>query len=160
MRVSTLVFALAASLASAQSIADLPECALSCLAQVDTGGCDITDQLCLCKSQAFFTSSTTCVRKTCSPADDQKTAQVSAAICQALGVTLPSPPASSPGETTPASAPASTPAATVSATSVASSTHDHPSSAAGGAGAPATTHTGTASAPGTPNTSGAPTVSE
>ncbi|KAG8999366.1 hypothetical protein FRB94_006092 [Tulasnella sp. JGI-2019a] len=112
MRFSVMALALAASIASASTIADLLECALECLTTANMGGCSMTDQACLCNSQDFITSSTTCVRSKCSAADDQTAAKVTAELCQAAGVTLP-PPASASAASTSAVAPITATASSV-----------------------------------------------
>ncbi|KAG8921058.1 hypothetical protein FRC00_009192 [Tulasnella sp. 408] len=90
MRFSALFAATFVSLAAAASIADYPACALSCLTTANYGTCDpaTLDQKCLCQSQEFITSSTACIRQSCSAEDDATAAQVSNELCAEAGVTV------------------------------------------------------------------------
>ncbi|KAG9043479.1 hypothetical protein FS837_009489 [Tulasnella sp. UAMH 9824] len=90
MRFSALFAASFVSFAAAASIADYPACALSCLTTANYGTCDpaTLDQKCLCQSQEFITSSTTCIRQSCSAEDDATAAQVSNELCAEAGVTV------------------------------------------------------------------------
>lgn len=90
MRLSTLFAATFVSFAAAAAITDLPACALSCLATANYGTCSqaALDQACLCQSQEFITSSTTCIRQSCSAEDDATAAQISNELCLEAGVTV------------------------------------------------------------------------
>ncbi|KAG9005053.1 hypothetical protein FRB90_010565 [Tulasnella sp. 427] len=117
MRLSTLFAASLASFAAAVAITDLPSCALTCLTTADYGNCSQSDidMKCLCQSQPFITSSTACIRSSCSAADDAKASQISSELCAAAGVTL------SVSATATATATGSASAASSAATSAAAS---------------------------------------
>ncbi|KAG8739856.1 hypothetical protein FRC10_005051 [Ceratobasidium sp. 414] len=90
MRASFTLLALAA-VVSAGSISrrQLPACAMQCMASADTGGCDPTDNTCMCNSAAFVTSTYQCVQQTCTdPSDLQAAIDGARALCAAAGVNL------------------------------------------------------------------------
>ncbi|KAF2797468.1 hypothetical protein K505DRAFT_322520 [Melanomma pulvis-pyrius CBS 109.77] len=107
------------ALATAQSIADLPSCSLSCvLTGVTATGCSPTDFACSCGKADILTPSVTpCVQKACSAADQAKVISTLEGICAAAGVpiTIPTPgapatseaPAPEPTSEAPAPAPSS-----------------------------------------------------
>jgi len=112
-----------------QGLADLPPCATQCLLSGLAGtGCEITDFKCACSDEKFVAGSTTCIRGSCGPADQEKALAVSKALCKKAGVdiTPPGVPASTatpkpvPDSSKPVSSAAPTPTATIPATSVAS----------------------------------------
>lgn len=79
---------LLAPLIAAQSITDLPSCALSCVADGVTGvGCELTDFECSCKKSNELTPAVTpCVQKSCDTvADQEKVIDVLAGICASAG---------------------------------------------------------------------------
>ncbi|KAG9014298.1 hypothetical protein FRB90_005420 [Tulasnella sp. 427] len=133
MRLSTLFAASLASFAAAVAITDLPSCALTCLTTADYGNCSQSDidMKCLCQSQPFITSSTACIRSSCSAADDAKASQISNELCAAAGVTL----SISATATATGSASAASSAATSAATSAAASASGAASSVSASASA-------------------------
>ncbi|KAG0644629.1 hypothetical protein HOY80DRAFT_939609 [Tuber brumale] len=55
---------------SAQTLADLPQCALACITNgFPSTGCIPTDLNCACSNNQFVSNSTACVRDSCPPAD-------------------------------------------------------------------------------------------
>ncbi|ORY18265.1 hypothetical protein BCR34DRAFT_554479 [Clohesyomyces aquaticus] len=99
MKYSTAILALVATV-SAQSIADLPTCGVSCLATgISTIGCTLTDFKCSCgKAEQLTAAVTPCVKSSCSAADEAKLKTVLGGICAAAGVpiTLPAPSSAAP----------------------------------------------------------------
>ncbi|CAE6420561.1 unnamed protein product [Rhizoctonia solani] len=89
MRVSIVLAALAA-VASASSLSkrQYPSCAMTCAQSADYDGCAATDNTCMCKSQKFVDSMSTCLTKTCTGDDLAKAQSISNAICKAAGVPL------------------------------------------------------------------------
>ncbi|PBP22266.1 hypothetical protein BUE80_DR006800 [Diplocarpon rosae] len=88
---STTVVAILASVAYAQSIAELtaqiPACGQTCLATAITGaGCDIADKACQCGSNmsAITKSATPCVIAGCSSTEALLTQSLTAKICEAV----------------------------------------------------------------------------
>ncbi|CAE6537789.1 hypothetical protein RSOLAG22IIIB_05964 [Rhizoctonia solani] len=115
MRVSVVLVALAAvASASTLSRRQYPSCAMTCAQSADYDGCSPTNNTCMCKSQKFVDSMTSCLDKTCSGDDLAKSKEISNAICVAAGVTLPS---SSTATATATGAAASTSASSSSSTS-------------------------------------------
>ncbi|KAF2758012.1 hypothetical protein EJ05DRAFT_374171 [Pseudovirgaria hyperparasitica] len=126
---ATFVLAALAVAVAGQTTADIPSCALQCLATSITGaGCSVEDQACSCeKTDAITTTATPCVLAACSIDDALKTQQVTQAICANLSngggqsSAAPSAPASSEApapseapssEETPAPTPTPTPTPT------------------------------------------------
>jgi hypothetical protein len=96
---NALVISAITALATAQGIADLPTCALSCLTTaIPALGCGITDFACSCKQADKLTPQLTpCVQSSCAdPAAQAKTIEVLSAICAAAGfpIEVPASPAS------------------------------------------------------------------
>ncbi|KZT26073.1 hypothetical protein NEOLEDRAFT_267649 [Neolentinus lepideus HHB14362 ss-1] len=79
----------------------LPSCATSCLMNADTGTCGENDT-CLCRSQAFINSTTTCIQQSCTGSDLTNAEAAAQELCAAVGVTL-----SATSATASATAPAS-----------------------------------------------------
>ncbi|KAI0772914.1 hypothetical protein BD413DRAFT_473489, partial [Trametes elegans] len=65
-------------------------CANPCLASADFGNCDPLDSGCLCNSQAFVSSTTACITKSCSGNDLQQAEAAAQQVCLAV-VSLPRP---------------------------------------------------------------------
>lgn len=77
------------AVAAAQSISDIPSCAVSCLANgVQRVNCGLTDFRCSCQKSTQLTQILTpCVQQSCpSVTDQQKVVTVLAGICQQAGV--------------------------------------------------------------------------
>lgn len=95
------------------------ECALTCIASANLAGCSSTDNKCLCTSQAFISSTTTCIESTCQGDDLQNAIAFAQQTCEAVGVTLSTPAATS---TAPAGSSTSGASASTTGSSSASST--------------------------------------
>ncbi|PWW78498.1 hypothetical protein C7212DRAFT_362954 [Tuber magnatum] len=100
-------FAVVASIAaavSAQSMTELPECALACVAKnLPSTGCAPTDLFCACSNSKFISDSAACIPQSCPPADQQRAHSAAVALCKANGVTISTALPSSPATTTGAS---------------------------------------------------------
>ncbi|KAH0613998.1 uncharacterized protein H6S33_005884 [Morchella sextelata] len=135
---SVFVLAIAGLVASvsAQSLSDLPSCALTCLTTgLAATSCSITDFKCACSNTAFVSGSATCIQGSCPEADQQKALSAAGALCSAAGVTIPTtfPASGSTPATSAASSSAavsSSAAATTTATATATTTAAVSSSAA------------------------------
>ncbi|KAH8827123.1 hypothetical protein DL96DRAFT_1233624 [Flagelloscypha sp. PMI_526] len=103
----SVVTILAAFVASA--VAQLPDCATPCITGADLDGCQATDNACLCKSQKFVSSTTTCIMGACKGDNLTQAISVSQELCAKVGVTL------SATSTAPAASGTSTSAAASSA---------------------------------------------
>ncbi|KAG8893964.1 hypothetical protein FRC00_009760, partial [Tulasnella sp. 408] len=129
MRFSTVIVALAASVASASILAErqtaFPDCATPCIVNADYGTCGQTDAACLCKSDAYLSSTTKCIQSSCSAADLATAAGTAQALCKAAGVDISTNPAAQPSGTAAASGAASSAPATTSAAAAASATPTH-----------------------------------
>ncbi|KAJ7582076.1 hypothetical protein C8J56DRAFT_243796 [Mycena floridula] len=68
--------------------ATLPDCANLCIAKADFDGCNPVDNLCLCKSQKFVSSSTNCIKATCTGSDLTEAISGAIELCASVGVTL------------------------------------------------------------------------
>ncbi|KAF9452080.1 hypothetical protein P691DRAFT_772556 [Macrolepiota fuliginosa MF-IS2] len=90
--VATLASSVSASLVARQ----LPQCANSCIMSADLGGCQPTDNACLCKSQKFVNSTTTCIGTQCTGSDLQAALTAAQQLCAVVGVTLTSIPSNFP----------------------------------------------------------------
>ncbi|KAG9043484.1 hypothetical protein FS837_009494 [Tulasnella sp. UAMH 9824] len=126
MRFSTVIVALAASVASASFLVErqsssFPPCSIPCLTNAQTGSCSPTDNTCLCKSDDYLRSTTACIQNACSAADLATAATMAQTLCKAAGVDISTNPAAQPTGTAAASGAAS--AATTSA-AAASATHN------------------------------------
>lgn len=117
----TLTLAAIAAIATAQTIADLPTCSITCVANGVTGvGCGLTDFACSCQKAAELTPLVTpCVQEACTdPAEQAKVITVLEGICANAGfpIDIPEPGTGSsssappPAESTPAPPAESTPA--------------------------------------------------
>ncbi|KAF8893126.1 hypothetical protein BD779DRAFT_1508942 [Infundibulicybe gibba] len=114
----------------------IPACAGPCLTTADLDGCALTDNACLCKSQKFVASSTTCIQGACK-GDDLTNAEAAAvALCAAVGVTL-TPPAASGSASGSASGAAASSTAPASGSAGATSAA-RPSASGSGSAAPST----------------------
>ncbi|KAJ8596835.1 hypothetical protein M405DRAFT_928505 [Rhizopogon salebrosus TDB-379] len=94
--VAVLVLSAAVSSVFAALVArqSLPNCAVPCITNADYGNCSSTDDTCLCHSQAFINSTTTCIQASCTGSDLTNAEAASQALCAAVGVTLTTAPAS------------------------------------------------------------------
>ncbi|EKM78262.1 hypothetical protein AGABI1DRAFT_114592 [Agaricus bisporus var. burnettii JB137-S8] len=122
MRLSfALAVAALASTVSASFVArqgGLPGCATTCIATADFGGCEATDNACLCKNEGFVSSSTNCIVSTCEGDDLETSLNAAKQLCAAVGVTLTSTPAALTSATsTPAGSPSETSSGAASTTS-------------------------------------------
>jgi len=125
MKFSAVALVAIAAVASAQSIADIPACAQTCLLPaLQATGCDLTDFKCSCSNKEFVSGSTACILKTCSPADAEKAAKATYELCLAAGVTIPTGVPSAPSTT--AAPVSSSSAAPVPSTSEAASSTEEP----------------------------------
>ncbi|KAL7275512.1 hypothetical protein RUND412_001536 [Rhizina undulata] len=90
MKSAFSIAALVAAVAvSAQTLADYPSCALTCLTEgLAASGCSITDFACACASTSFVDGSATCIQGACDAADQLTARDVSDALCKSAGVTL------------------------------------------------------------------------
>lgn len=62
----------------------LEACAFPCLVGADLGGCDPTDNLCLCNNQVFIQTTTACIEGACT-GDDLAAAEATAeALCASV----------------------------------------------------------------------------
>ncbi|KAI6145231.1 hypothetical protein BKA82DRAFT_4171290 [Pisolithus tinctorius] len=122
MRFAVALVALSAALSSMGagliSRQSLPSCAEPCITNANLDGCSATDDTCLCNSQTFVNSATSCIESACTGSDLQQAEQFAQSLCLSVGVTLT----------------IATPSATSSSTSTATSTSTTPSA----------THTGSA----------------
>ncbi|KIK48523.1 hypothetical protein CY34DRAFT_68132, partial [Suillus luteus UH-Slu-Lm8-n1] len=62
----------------------LPNCAVSCLQNADYGNCASTDDSCLCHSQAFINSTTSCIQASCTGSDLTNAEAASQSLCAAV----------------------------------------------------------------------------
>ncbi|KIO16188.1 hypothetical protein M407DRAFT_233323 [Tulasnella calospora MUT 4182] len=131
MRFSTVIVALAASVASASFLVErqtgFPACSLSCLTNADVGTCSPTDAACLCKSDTYLRSITSC--SSCNIVDQSTAASSLQQLCEAAGVDISTNPAAQPTGTAAATGAAS--AATTSAAASAASVTPTKNSATG-----------------------------
>ncbi|KAG2357901.1 hypothetical protein BDR07DRAFT_1222942, partial [Suillus spraguei] len=90
MRFAVVVLALSVSSAFAALVTrqSMPNCAVPCLTNADFGNCSETDDSCLCHSQAFINSTTTCIQASCTGSDLSNAEAASQSLCAAVGVTL------------------------------------------------------------------------
>ncbi|KAJ6445957.1 CFEM domain-containing protein [Purpureocillium lavendulum] len=113
----TLVVSLAASLVAAQSVGDIPDCAVSCshivpvanlcpaagvVAQkscvsklvggTEIAGCKAADIGCICSNKSFINSIVCCIDETkaCTKDELETTLKYAQTLCKASGATLPS----------------------------------------------------------------------
>jgi hypothetical protein len=120
MKFSAVALIAVAAVASAQSIADIPACAQTCLLPaLQATGCNLTDFKCSCSNKDFVSGSTACILKACSAADAEKAAAATYALCKSVGVTIPTQPVSGGTPATTSAAPPSSSAAPVSSSSAA-----------------------------------------
>ncbi|UNI21142.1 hypothetical protein JDV02_007158 [Purpureocillium takamizusanense] len=137
MKAVALFVSLAAGLAAAQSVGDIPECAKKCatgLLEKKVGDCETTDIGCFCRNKDFINNIVCCIdqAKSCTQDELEKTLSFARKLCSTSNVQLP--------DTVPKCSSSSS--ASGSATGGSSSTA---ASTASGGGASATT-TGTAGA--------------
>lgn len=59
-------------------------CSIPCLVNADLGNCSATDNVCLCKSQAFVNSTTACIENACTGADLANAEADAEAICASV----------------------------------------------------------------------------
>ncbi|KAG2040395.1 hypothetical protein BDR03DRAFT_948625 [Suillus americanus] len=92
MRFAVIVLALSFVVESAFTALitrqSLPNCAVPCLTNADFGNCSSTDDSCLCHSQAFINSTTSCIQASCTGSDLTNAEAASQSLCAAVGVTL------------------------------------------------------------------------
>ncbi|GJN77993.1 hypothetical protein PLIIFM63780_001486 [Purpureocillium lilacinum] len=129
---TTLIVSMAAGLAAAQSVGNVPECARDCVGKVigSVAGCKSSDIGCFCKDKAFINNIVCCIAKTndCNAAQLNETLKYADSLCSPQGVTLPT--------TVPTcSTAAPTPTPSPSSNSTSGSTGSSSSSTAGAAGA-------------------------
>lgn len=118
MKFSAVALVAIAAVASAQSIADIPACAQTCLLPaLQATGCDLTDFKCSCSNNKFVSDSTACIQKACPPADVIKAAKATYELCKSVGVIIPTQAPSAAPSTT--AAPVSTSSAAQVSTSTA-----------------------------------------
>ncbi|KAG1792029.1 uncharacterized protein HD556DRAFT_1382354 [Suillus plorans] len=86
--VLTLSVAVSSAFAALITRQSLPNCAVPCLTDADFGNCSSTDDNCLCHSQAFINSTTTCIHASCTGSDLTNADAASQSLCAAVGVTL------------------------------------------------------------------------
>ncbi|MCJ1376739.1 hypothetical protein MMC20_007984 [Loxospora ochrophaea] len=78
---------------SAQSLSDLPSCAVSCVGNgLSSTGCAETDFKCICSDSAWIGQLTCCVESACDQADQQTTVQFADQICKTVNIDLPANP--------------------------------------------------------------------
>ncbi|KAI0922635.1 hypothetical protein AcV5_009556 [Taiwanofungus camphoratus] len=65
-----------------------PNCAESCLVNANLGGCNSSDDSCLCNNSAFVDSVTSCIQSSCSGSDLTNAESGARQLCEAVGVTL------------------------------------------------------------------------
>ncbi|KAJ7130341.1 hypothetical protein C8R44DRAFT_978450 [Mycena epipterygia] len=65
-----------------------PNCASSCLANPNLGGCTAGDDTCLCNSNVFVTSTFQCIEAACKGQDLATAIAGAASLCAAVHVTL------------------------------------------------------------------------
>ena len=120
MKFSAVTLVAVAAVASAQSIADIPPCAQTCLLPaLQATGCSLTDFKCSCSNKSFVTDSTKCILGACSPDDAEKAAGATYALCKSVGVTIETQPVPRPSSTSEAAAPSTSAAAPATTTAAA-----------------------------------------
>ncbi|KAJ6262367.1 hypothetical protein Dda_3175 [Drechslerella dactyloides] len=89
MKFSAVVLVAAAAVASAQSIADIPQCAQTCLiGALGKTGCELTDFKCSCTNKDFVEGGAACIDKACDDASIAKARAATIAICGKAGITI------------------------------------------------------------------------
>ncbi|KAG2340382.1 hypothetical protein BDR05DRAFT_890056 [Suillus weaverae] len=95
MRFAVVVLSLSVAVSSAFATLiarqSLPNCAVACLTNANYGNCSSTDNNCLCHSQAFINSTTSCIQASCTGSDLTNAEAASQSLCAAVvccGVTL------------------------------------------------------------------------
>jgi hypothetical protein len=120
MKFSAVTLVAVAAVASAQSIADIPACAQTCLLPaLQATGCSLTDFKCSCSNKSFVTDSTKCILGACSADDAEKAAGATYALCKSVGVTIETQPVPRPSSTSEAAAPSTSAAAPATTTAAA-----------------------------------------
>ncbi|KAJ7162593.1 hypothetical protein C8R43DRAFT_990857 [Mycena crocata] len=72
-----------------RQISGFPQCANDCLNNpANLGGCQQTDETCLCKSLPFVQTTFSCITKACQGADQQAAISGAESLCLNFGVTL------------------------------------------------------------------------
>ncbi|KZZ93039.1 Extracellular membrane protein, CFEM domain protein [Ascosphaera apis ARSEF 7405] len=90
MKFTAAAFLGLAALASAQSLADIPKCALSCVAGGLPENCHL-EAKCICSDKDFLAKMSCCLVDACpDPADQKKIMGVAHAVCNSVGVDVPS----------------------------------------------------------------------
>ncbi|KAH8823440.1 hypothetical protein DL96DRAFT_1617557 [Flagelloscypha sp. PMI_526] len=79
---------LVATVLAQVDISTLPACLVECMVNATVGACSYTDAKCLCQSQSFLLSSTTCVVSKCNGDDITKSLQDAAGLCADAGAPL------------------------------------------------------------------------
>ncbi|EJD01847.1 uncharacterized protein FOMMEDRAFT_87837, partial [Fomitiporia mediterranea MF3/22] len=64
-------------------------CALTCIANADSGGCSATDNVCLCESKEFIGDVESCIDNTCQGQDKEEAKQFVQDTCASVGVPYP-----------------------------------------------------------------------
>ncbi|KAF7981212.1 hypothetical protein HWV62_34549 [Athelia sp. TMB] len=66
----------------------LPSCAVPCIENANYDGCSPQDNVCMCHSTVFISTTTACIEAECSGTDLDNAIQYSTAICRSVSVTL------------------------------------------------------------------------
>ncbi|KAL5478523.1 hypothetical protein ACEPAI_2707 [Sanghuangporus weigelae] len=106
----------------------VPQCALTCIANADLGGCSATDNNCLCNNPQFVSSTASCIESSCTGDDLNNAIGFAQQTCEAVGVTL-----------TDTSAGSATGSATSSGASATTTSPSSSGSASGSASSPSST---------------------
>ncbi|KAF3919326.1 hypothetical protein ABW21_db0202135 [Orbilia brochopaga] len=120
MKFSAVLLVASAAAVSAIGIADIPQCAQTCLiSALSATGCDLTDFKCSCTNEKFVNDGASCIDKACGDADIKKSRDATIGICSAAGVSINPPSKGGDKPTTSAAAPATTSAPAPVSSSVA-----------------------------------------
>jgi len=90
MKISITALALVAAVANAQTLPNIPSCALSCfVTALSSDGCSsLTDFACHCAKTTLIGTITPCVQKACDAADQATVLQDVQSTCQSAGVPI------------------------------------------------------------------------
>ncbi|EIW56125.1 uncharacterized protein TRAVEDRAFT_85575, partial [Trametes versicolor FP-101664 SS1] len=66
----------------------ITDCAQSCIASADLGSCSATDNSCLCQSQTYLATLSSCLAVSCTGADLQQAEDTLTSTCAAVGLTV------------------------------------------------------------------------
>ncbi|KAF9004374.1 hypothetical protein BDQ17DRAFT_1355004 [Cyathus striatus] len=85
----TLALLMSHPLSARQTQTTFPACANTCIDNTDTGGCALTDTLCLCQNQDFLYSVVVCSYTDCTTVDDtQASYDALNTTCAQVGVSI------------------------------------------------------------------------